>query len=95
MPLGNPSSPVTLQINPKPVDKQSKANQYQQTNIDKWEKGVKVLPHKAKILTKSLVRHHIYKKKTIVTIAYVNDFVQGGRVELFSLVAFYRCILIG
>ena len=55
MPLGNPSSPVTLQINPKPADKQSKANQYQQTNIDKWEEGVKVLPHKAKILTKSLV----------------------------------------
>ena len=35
------------------------------------------------------------QKKTVVTIAYVNDFVQGGRVELFRLVALYRCIPIG
>ena len=36
-----------------------------------------------------------YLRKTIMTIAFVNDFVQGGRVELFHLVALYRCILIG
>ena len=28
-----------------------------------------------------------YLRKTIVTIAFVNDFVQGGRVELYRLVA--------
>ena len=36
-----------------------------------------------------------YLRQTIVTIAFVNDFVQGGRVELYCLVALYRCILIG
>ena len=36
-----------------------------------------------------------YLRKTIVTIAFVNDFVQGGRVELYRLVALYCCILIG
>ena len=36
-----------------------------------------------------------YLRKTIVTIALVNDFVQDGRVELYRLVALYCCILIG
>ena len=36
-----------------------------------------------------------YLWKTIVTIAFVNDFVQGGRVELYRFVASYCCILIG
>ena len=36
-----------------------------------------------------------YLRKIIVTTTYVNDFVQGGRVELYRLVALYRCILIG
>ena len=36
-----------------------------------------------------------YLRKTIVTTAFVNDFVQGGRVELYRLVALYCCILIG
>ena len=36
-----------------------------------------------------------YLRKIIVTIAFVNDFAQGGRVELYRLVALYRCILIG
>ena len=36
-----------------------------------------------------------YLRKTIVAIAFVNDFVQGGRVELYRLVALYCCILIG
>ena len=35
-----------------------------------------------------------YLRKTIVTIALANDFVQGGRVELYRLVALYHCILI-
>ena len=55
---------------------------------------VKVLPHVAKILTKSLVWRHIYKKN-IVMIAFANDFVQGGHVEHFRLVTHYRCNLIG
>ena len=29
-------------------------------------------------------------RETIVTIAFVNDFVQGGRAELYRLVAVYR-----
>ena len=36
-----------------------------------------------------------YLRKTVVTIAFVNDFVQGVRVELYRLVALYRCILMG
>ena len=36
-----------------------------------------------------------YLRKTIVTIAFANDFVQGGHVELFRVVALYRCNLIG
>ena len=36
-----------------------------------------------------------YLRKTIVAIAFVNDFVQGGRVELYRFVALYCCILIG
>ena len=36
-----------------------------------------------------------YLRKTIVTIAFVNDFVQGERVELYRLVALYCCIMIG
>ena len=42
-----------------------------------------------------IVRVTSYLRKTIVTIAIVNDFVQGGRVELYRLVALYCCILIG
>ena len=34
-------------------------------------------------------------RKPIVAIAFVNDFFQGGRVELYRLIALYRCILIG
>ena len=36
-----------------------------------------------------------YLRKTIVTIAFVDDFVQSGRVELYRLIALYCCILIG
>ena len=36
-----------------------------------------------------------YLRKTIVTIAFVNDFVPGGCVEVYLLVALYCCILIG
>ena len=36
-----------------------------------------------------------YLRQTIVTIAFVNYFVHGGGVELYRLVALYRCILIG
>ena len=36
-----------------------------------------------------------YLRKTIAAIAFVNDFVQGGHVELYRLVALYCCILIG
>ena len=36
-----------------------------------------------------------YSRKIIVTLALVNDFVEGGRVELYRLVALYRCNLIG
>ena len=34
-----------------------------------------------------------YLRKTIVTMAFVNDFVRGGHGQLFHLVALYRCNL--
>ena len=36
-----------------------------------------------------------YLWKSIVTIVFVNDFVQGRRAERYRLVALSRCILIG
>ena len=36
-----------------------------------------------------------YLRQTIVTIAFVNDFVQGGGVELYRFIALYHRILIG
>ena len=36
-----------------------------------------------------------YLRKTIVTMAFVDNFVQGGRVEVYRLVALFCCILIG
>ena len=36
-----------------------------------------------------------YLWKPIVMIAFDNDFVHGGRVEVYRLVVLYRCNLIG
>ena len=36
-----------------------------------------------------------YLRQTIVMMVFGNDFVQGGRVELYRLKALYRCIRIG